>query len=267
MTTPDHRNDPRVKRVPSVTLKPVMSPLDGLPHWAKSANTLKQKADTNCSASSTAKLAIQKFRVKRGLLSGNYTNEFNGLSVEKIAPDSSSLLQTSRLSWVFSNEFIGVSKKPDNLTAFYKFAFGRASGRAHASTSLTGQENSSTTPRKNPAAKIAAWADALRRLRDLNQRFPQQVGADGLAFLKQWGDLAVNLGWDGPSLFAVCPRAPSQRLDMMGLVPSLRGRTIAGMDDEAASVIGDARGKRLTFYRATMNLSGAVPVWKAFLGP
>jgi hypothetical protein len=87
----------------------------------------------------------------------------------------------------------------------------------------------------------------------------QQLVDDGGHFLDRWGRKAAALGWRAVDVFGVCPDAPENRYDSMGLVPLLQGRHVIAITADTARIDCGA-GAHLTFYRQTM-AAGVVAVW------
>jgi hypothetical protein len=85
----------------------------------------------------------------------------------------------------------------------------------------------------------------------------RQLLDDGHAFLDQWGEQAVRLGWRAEDLFGVHPGAPAARYDAMGLVPLMGGRRVIAMTADTA-LIGTRNGI-LTYRRSGLN---AVSLWE-----
>ncbi len=75
----------------------------------------------------------------------------------------------------------------------------------------------------------------------------QQFQADADAFLRDFGASAAALGWGADDLFGFDSAAPRQRIDKLGLVWLLDGRTVIMIDESAARF--RAAGSVLTFYR------------------
>jgi hypothetical protein len=63
----------------------------------------------------------------------------------------------------------------------------------------------------------------------------ESVVTDANTFLEAWAGRALALGWSGLELFGAHQARSSKRLDG-GLVPLLRGATVAMMDSEAALI-------------------------------
>ena len=80
---------------------------------------------------------------------------------------------------------------------------------------------------------------------------------DAYSFLRTWGAQAHLLGWTAPNLFAAHRTHPWARVDSMGLVPLLGGRSIAAMTESEAA-IKTASGGTLTFYRRKPPYPGEV---------
>ncbi len=80
---------------------------------------------------------------------------------------------------------------------------------------------------------------------------------DAYSFLHTWAAQVHRLGWTELDLFAVHRTHPWARLDSMGLVPLLGGRSIAAMTGTEAA-IKTATGGTLTFYRRKPPYPGEV---------
>ena len=80
---------------------------------------------------------------------------------------------------------------------------------------------------------------------------------DAYSFLRTWGAQAHRLGWMEIDLFAVHRTQPWQRLDSMGLIPLLGGRSIVAMTENKAA-IKTATGGTLTYYRRRPPYPGEV---------
>ena len=87
----------------------------------------------------------------------------------------------------------------------------------------------------------------------------QRVIDDGGKFLDQWGAQAAALGWNAADVFGVHPDAPTTRIDAMGLVFLIDGRTVQAITAQSARLVNE-RGGALTYYRRTSSQKG-MPVW------
>jgi hypothetical protein len=105
------------------------------------------------------------------------------------------------------------------------------------------------------------WADFRVALRALDARCPNRVEdhsrwrqavADAEAFLAQWGEQALVLGWTVDNLFGLHPLAPLLRYDAMGLVWLLQGRSVVALTSESAAI---------------ENPSGAICVYRRYSKP
>ena len=67
---------------------------------------------------------------------------------------------------------------------------------------------------------------------------------DASLFLRDWGERAVDLGWENEDLFGLHPIAPLARYDAMGIIWLLRGRRVVAIT-EGDAVLQD----ELRFYR------------------
>lgn len=109
------------------------------------------------------------------------------------------------------------------------------------------------------------WVDGVARLRSMPM--PNRMTEYALrlliddceAFLSAWAAQAEDLGWTALDLWGCHPTRPRKRLDYAGLCWLLRGREIAAMTDDAAT-IRTATGKALTFRRRAL-LDDAVLAW------
>ena len=87
----------------------------------------------------------------------------------------------------------------------------------------------------------------------------QQAVKDADNFLATWGEQAQALGWTMGELFGLHPTAPLSRLDEMGLIWLLQGRSVVALTERRATILG-ASGANLTYRRHTKPLPGtAVP--------
>ncbi len=99
-----------------------------------------------------------------------------------------------------------------------------------------------------PAAP--AWPDeAWKTLQDDTRRF-----------LQEWAAQAHRLGWQALDLFGVHATAPVTRLDCIGLVPLLGGRSALALTEDSA-VIKTASGGALTFRRHESPPAGRCLIW------
>lgn len=108
-------------------------------------------------------------------------------------------------------------------------------------------------------ASLLNWMpEGLRKGGYTAQRW-QRVIDDGGKFLDQWGTQAAALGWDATDVFGVDPDAPAARIDAMGLVFLINGRTVQAITALSARLVNE-RGGALTYYRRTSSQKG-MPVW------
>ena len=71
---------------------------------------------------------------------------------------------------------------------------------------------------------------------------------DAYRFLSDWAAQAHRLGWTDFDVFGVHRHRPPVRFDCMGLVPLLRGRTVAALSKDRAT-IKTAKDQTLTYRR------------------
>jgi hypothetical protein len=100
----------------------------------------------------------------------------------------------------------------------------------------------------------APWTESYARLR----RAPRLRGwseiewermlLDAGDFLTAWGTRAAELGWSELELFGVHRVAPYARLDVMGLIPMLKGARVLELGPTAA-IMKRGEGNVLSFYR------------------
>jgi hypothetical protein len=100
-------------------------------------------------------------------------------------------------------------------------------------------------------ALTALWAACPARVDDRRWR---EARYDALEFLARWGDLAVALGWTGDDLFGLHPIVPMARVDVMGLLWSLRRRTVLSVTKTDASILLPATGTILKLRRKSCPL-------------
>lgn len=84
---------------------------------------------------------------------------------------------------------------------------------------------------------------------------------DALTFLKDWAAQADALGWDALALFGVHAAAPHARLDGMGLVPLLGGRSVIALTEDAVGIRAGSGGTQ-TFRRHRSPPPGRCLVWE-----
>ena len=80
----------------------------------------------------------------------------------------------------------------------------------------------------------SAWSDLL---------------ADGAAFLKTWGNQAMQLGWRDVDVFGVHPVKPGARVGCWGLVLTIQGGNVIAITDKSATI---------------RRRSGAILIWRRF---
>jgi hypothetical protein len=83
---------------------------------------------------------------------------------------------------------------------------------------------------------------------NVDERRWRQAVTDARRFLTAWGGLATGLGWTADDLFGLHPIAPLARYEVMGLIWTLRGREVVGLDARAAQIRATSGGL-LTFTR------------------
>jgi hypothetical protein len=98
------------------------------------------------------------------------------------------------------------------------------------------------------------WTESYARLR----RAPRLRGwseidwermlLDAGDFLTGWGTRAAELGWSELELFGVHRIAPYARLDVMGLIPMLKGARVLELGPTVA-IMKRGEGNVLSFYR------------------
>ncbi len=101
-----------------------------------------------------------------------------------------------------------------------------------------------------PEAWVQGVADLLATARPAScpDAKWQTLREDAYHFLRDHAAQAHALGWTGLDLFGVHPVKPWARLDVMGLVPLLRGREVAALNRDGAT-IKMAGGQVLTYRR------------------
>jgi hypothetical protein len=114
-----------------------------------------------------------------------------------------------------------------------------------------------------PVDLPADWADlvagmTLRIDNPFSTEWLRQIIEDGALFFELWGAEATRLGWSAVDLFGVHPAAPAARLDLLGMVPLLRGSTVRGLTTTVATIAAPT-GSILTYRRKDMR--GAVLLW------
>jgi hypothetical protein len=76
----------------------------------------------------------------------------------------------------------------------------------------------------------------------------EKVIADAAVFLEIWAAKADSLGWQDWELFGCHRQAPWHRIQGLGLVPALQGKTIVALTSTDAAVRART-GAMLTFRR------------------
>lgn len=113
-----------------------------------------------------------------------------------------------------------------------------------------------------PVASVAAWQDGVSRMRAPVPPIACVTWAlvveDARAFLRMWGDDAVKAGWTTLEVFGVNANPAARRLDTLGLVVLLQGRTVQSLDSEMA-LIGS--GANMTVFRRSLVAPGGVALW------
>jgi hypothetical protein len=123
----------------------------------------------------------------------------------------------------------------------------RSGPRGHAA----GQAGASAT---SPSGAIPAWAEGMARLGAMPppRTYPQhawlQLIVDAERFLNGWAQQAAALGWPTWEIFGCHRRAPSGRIQGMGLILLLRGDEIAALT-ETEAVIRTRTGAHQTYRR------------------
>jgi len=117
-------------------------------------------------------------------------------------------------------------------------------------------------------ASVARCREGVARMQQM--RVPPAFGKaewvlfidDCRAFLAEWIDEAMTIGWTANELFG-WPSSPyARRLDLRGLVTLLRGRRVAALNSRAA-VISNRIGPPNVF-RRDFDLSTARLAWDVF---
>ena len=112
------------------------------------------------------------------------------------------------------------------------------------------------------------WAQGAIKLRsmagptDINAERWRVILADAAAFMERFAAQAAVLGWITAEIWGVHRIAPLQRLDAAGLVVLLRGREIAALTEDRAT-IRTPTGKFLSFRRADVDTRGQRLLWEA----
>lgn len=110
-----------------------------------------------------------------------------------------------------------------------------------------------------------AWARGFARLdhsrppEGFSQTQWEHVIDDGGRCLDHWAAEAIRLGWAAEDVFGVHPAAPGARLDIMGLVPMIRGGEVISIVADNASIRMPGGGI-LTYLRRPR--PGAVVLWE-----
>ena len=106
----------------------------------------------------------------------------------------------------------------------------------------------------------AARICAMDRPSAIPCRHWMRIMDDALLFLPPYGAEAMQMGWTTLDLFGVSGEAPWHRLDLMGLVPMIGGRTVVTLTERSARLkCTDATTQ--TFYRKP-DQAGRVPLWE-----
>ena len=71
---------------------------------------------------------------------------------------------------------------------------------------------------------------------------------DSYRFLRDWAAQAHRFGWTDFDLFGVHRHRPRARFDRIGLMPLLRGRAVAALTEDQAT-IQTAESRTLTYRR------------------
>ncbi len=87
----------------------------------------------------------------------------------------------------------------------------------------------------------------------------QTIREDAVQFLQQWAAQAHRLGWDGLDLFGVHRSRPAVRVDCMGLVPLLKGRSVLALTEDRAAI--EAHHGTVTYPRKAVRSVDQCPVW------
>lgn len=135
----------------------------------------------------------------------------------------------------------------------------------------TGTTGFNRTPRDSDAeATVARWRRHYEQLcvtRPASGWFPKrwrQLQIDVGLFVDEWAPRALQLGWSEMDLFGVHQAKSFARIDAMGLVPLLNGKSIIEMTESTAVMLGGP-GVRLTYRRSPVPKSSGkcLPIWHA----
>ena len=119
--------------------------------------------------------------------------------------------------------------------------------------------------RTRPAEWVQGVADllAMPAHPDWPEAVWKTLQEDALAFLKDWAAQSYALGWDALDLFGVHADAPHARLDGMGLVNLLGGRSVVALTGDSAAIRADSGGT-LTYRKRAVWPVGCCLVWETY---
>ena len=118
-----------------------------------------------------------------------------------------------------------------------------------------------------PDGAPKSWAQGIADLLSMppHPDWPEEGWAvlreDALQFFQKWAGQAHRLGWEAPDLFGVHAEAPHARLDGMGLVPLLCGRSVVAITKDSAAITAISGGT-LTFRRHRGWPPGRCLIWE-----
>lgn len=119
-----------------------------------------------------------------------------------------------------------------------------------------------------PPAFELPWRAGLARFLvmpcpdDRSSTYWRRLQIDCERFDREWGRTAMLLGWSAVDAFGSPPDPSSAAVDQLGLVPLLRGRTIAAMTAQSATILNE-HGAPNTF-RLYPGRRPSVPLWIAY---